>query len=172
GLPIEPDPGRQRVVVVTVTGGFSQSFVIAGAVSASFTGDGFKAFIASTNGNVSVFSPQLSLQTVGIGGTNTDVATLSSGPFTFVANSAGLKVLGTCNNAVQSIVPTITSPPHLVQSIRNADVFVAVNSTGVDIETATVTPLTPQPVDATNCTPNVAYSNQFIDFGLRPFTAR
>jgi hypothetical protein len=174
GMPIEPNTGKQRVVVVSVSGGVSQSFVIAGAVSASFTGDGFKAFIASTNGNVYVFSPQLSLQTVSIGGANTDVVTLSSGPFAFVANSAGVKALGTCNNAVQALSPPTNSTTiQLIQSIRNADIFVAVDSSGINVETATVTSLTPPvAVDASNCTPNVSYSNQFIDFGVGPFTAR
>lgn len=172
GLPIEPDPAKQRVVIANFSTNSVQSLIVAGAVAASFTGDGFKAFIVSNNGNVSIFSPQLSLQTINIPGVNNDVATLSSGPFVFVANStAGLQALGTCNNATQSINPTTTSTPQFVQSIRNADVFVAVNATGLDVETATVTPLTPQPITALNCTPNVSYSNQPINFGIGAFTA-
>src|SRR5262249_29626355 len=159
------DPARQRVVIVNVSNNTITPMVLSGAVAASFTGDGIKAFIVASNGNVYVFSPQQSLQTVSVGGASTDVATLSSGPFVFVANSAGLEVLGTCNNGQQPVLnnpPTNSSNIQLVQSIRNADVFVAVDSSGVDIETATVTSLTP-PVNITaaNCTPNVSYSNQF-----------
>ncbi len=169
--PIESRPDHQRLVIFagqTVT-----SFVLPGATEAAFDNDSFRAYIAVNNGNVYVFSPFLSVQTLSLGGVNSDVASLASGPFTYLVNGPSLQVLGTCNNTLQGTNPPATSPPQLVGSIANTNIIVAVNSTGLDIATATVTPLTP-PVSITtaNCTPNVSYTNQFIDFGLGAFIAR
>src|SRR5262249_26343994 len=200
--PIEPRADHQRLVIFTPGNNAAQSFVLPGAVAASFTGDGFKAFIAAdcshsnsplcpnSNTNAYVFSPSLSLQFFNLGNqiggssntvaNNIDVATLSSGPFAFFANVAspnptGLMQVSTCNNAPTnppSAIATTTPNIQFVQSFKNADVFVAVDSTGLDIETATVTALPPSIIDSTNCAPSVTYSNQFVDFGLGPFTAR
>ena len=201
--PIEPRADHQRVVIFTVGNSSLQSFVLPGAVAASFTGDGFKAFVAAdcshsnspvcpnTNTNAYVFSPFLSVQFFNLGNTigamsntvanNVDVATLASGPFAFFANVAspnatGVMQVSTCNNAPTnppSAIGTNTPNIQFVQSFKNADVFVTVDSTGLDIETATVTALTtPPPIDSTHCAPSVTYSNQFVDFGLGPFTAR
>lgn len=174
GTPIEPLVPSQRLVILSVSNNTVQSFVLPGAVAAAFTGDSFKAFIAANNGNVYVFSPFLTLQTISIGGANVGAATVASGPFAYLVNGgASLAVLGTCNNALQGLSPPATSTPQLVGSIGNINAIVAVNSTGVDIETAAITPLTaPLTLSAANCTPNVSYSNQFIDFGLGAFTAR
>jgi len=85
-------------------------------------------------------------------------------------------VIGTCNNVQQ---PTANNPPtnsstiQLVQPVANAEVIVAVDSSGVDVETATITPLTPpMTISPANCTPGITYSNQFLDFGIGAFTAR
>ena len=175
GNPIEPVGPSQRLVVFTTGSSTVQSFVLPGAVGAAFTGDSNKAYVAANNGSVYVFSPTATLQTLSIGGSNVDAATVASGPFAYVANSAGLDVLGVCNNVQQ---PTANNPPttsaiQLLGSTGNADIIVAVNQTGLDIETATITQLTPPLVlSPANCTPNVTYSDQFIDFGLGPFTAR
>ena len=201
--PLEPRADHQRVVIFNAGNSSVQPFVLPGAVAASFTGDGFKAFVAAdcshnttpvcTNGNVNayVFSPALSLQFFNLGNTigassntvanNIDVATLASGPFAFFANVAspnptGLMQVSTCNNAPTSppsAIATHTPTIQFVQSFKNADVFVAMDSTGLDIETATVTALTPPTtIDSTHCAPSVTYSNQFVDFGLGPVTAR
>jgi len=200
--PIEPRADHQRVVIFNPGNSSLQSFVLPGAVAASFTGDGFKAFVAAdcshsnapvcpnTNTNAYVFSPFLSVQFFNLGNTiggmsntvanNVDVATLASGPFAFFANVAspnatGLMQVSTCNNASTnppSAIGTNTPNIQFVQSFKNADVFVAVDSTGLDIETATVTALPPSIIDPTNCAPSVTYSNQFADFGLGAFTAR
>src|SRR5262249_5724480 len=186
-----------------VGNGSVQSFVLPGAVAASFTGDGFKAFVAAdcshsnspvcpnSNTNAYVFSPFLSVQFFNLGNkiglnsntvaNNVDVATLPSGPFAFFANVAspnatGLMQVSTCNNAPTnppSAIGTATPNIQFVQSFKNADIFVAVDSTGLDIESATVAALTPPTIiDSTNCAPSVIYSNQFVDFGVGPFTAR
>jgi len=176
GNPIEPVAANQRVWMFDRSANTITTFVSAGAVAANFDDDGFKAYIAANNGNVYVFSPLLTFVTLNIGGSNTDVVNLSSGPFVYVVNSAGLEVLNTCNNVQQ---PTINNPPtnspniQFVGAVKNKDQIIAVDSSGLDIETVTVTPLTPPTnITATNCAPNVSYSNQFVDFGLGAFTAR
>ncbi|HMF89852.1 MAG TPA: Ig-like domain-containing protein [Candidatus Angelobacter sp.] len=172
--PIDPVVGNQRLVVFTANNNTIQSFVLPGAVAAAFTGNSFKAYIAASNGNVYVYSPVLSLQTLSLGGANNDVTTLASGPFAYLVNGANLQVLGTCNNVLQGTTPGATSTPHLVGSFGNANTIVAVNDTGLDITTATVTALgAPVVITPANCTPNVSYSSpQFIDFGIGAFTAR
>ena len=203
--PIESRADHQRVVIFTAANSSVQSFVLPGAVAASFTGDGFKAFIAADcsqstvptcangNQNVYVFSPALTLQTINVGntiGTNTntvannvDVTTLASGPFAYLANVAspnptGLMPVSTCNNLTTtppSALATHSSSIQFVQSFKNADVFVAVDGSGVDIETATVTaptPPIPGGISSANCAPSATYSNQFVDFGLAPGIAR
>ena len=175
GTPIEPVGPAQRLVIFTTSTNTVQSFVLPGAVAAAFTGDSLKAYIAASNGNVYVFSPQATLQTLSIGGSNVDAATIASGPFAYIANSAGLDVLGTCNNAQQPTAnnPPVTSTVQLLGSTGNADIIVAVNQSGLDVETATITALTPPMViSPATCTPGVTYSDQFIDFAQGPFTAR
>jgi hypothetical protein len=177
--PIESRPDHQRVVIFTAGNSSVQSFVLPGAVAAAFTGDGSKAFVSATNGNVYVASffipPTFTFLTFSVGTSNIDVTTLASGPFAYLANApAGLQTMATCNNVVQaSNPPTNSSNIQFLQSFKNADVIVAVDSSGLDIETATVTALTPPTnISPTNCAPSVTYSNQFVDFGLGPFTAR
>lgn len=178
GSVIEPNPPNQRVWVFDQTTSTTQAFVLRGAVAAAIDNDGFRDYIVTGDGsgNVYVFSPALTLQTINVAGTHSDVAPLPSDAFVYLATSAGLEVVGTCNNSQQ---PTANNPPthsttiQLVQPVANADMFVAMDSTGIDVETATVTPLTPPIVmSPANCVPNVSYSNQFIDFGVGPVTAR
>lgn len=208
GLPIEPIGPNQRLSILNTANNSIQSFVLRGATAAAFTGDGFKAFIAAdcsqntppaatppttcpvgttgTNpGNLYVFSPQLSLQSVNVGGAtanNTDVTTMASGPYAFLVNGAGLTPVGTCNNAPQTPLapPSVNSTNiQMVKGTRNADLIVAVDSPlppatgtgGVDIITITLGPLTP-PITSTNCAPGASYSNQFVDFAQGAFTAR
>ena len=173
GTPIDPFPSEQRLWVFDKGANTITTFVQPGAVAANFDDDGFRAYIVASNGNVYVFSPLLTLQTFSIGGASTDVTQLASGPFVFVANSAGLKVIATCNNASQAATPpTNSSTIQFVQSVRNANTIVAVDSSGVDVETVNASDLTP-PVTITsaNCPGNVSYSNNFVDFGAGAFTA-
>ena len=178
GNVIEPNPPNQRVWVFDQSTNTTQAFVLRGAVAAAIDNDGFRDYIVTNDGsgNVYVFSPLLTLQTIHVAGTHSDVAALPSNGFVYLATSAGLEVVGTCNNVQQ---PTANNPPtnsttiQLVQPVANADMVVAMDSSGIDVETATITPLTPPTViSAANCTPNVSYSNQFIDFGLGAITAR
>jgi hypothetical protein len=75
--------------------------------------------------------------------------------------------LPTANNP-----PTHSSSISTVQSFKNSDTFVALDTTGINIETATVTaPTAPINITQSNCAPNVSFSNQFVDFGVGTFTA-
>jgi hypothetical protein len=175
-------PSQRLWVFSSANGNSTQMFVKPAAVAATFDTDGFRDYIVTNDGtgNIYVFSPSLSLQTINIGGTSSSVASLASDEFVYVANSAGLEVVATCNNVQQ---PTATNPPtnsstiQLVQPVANADTIVAVDSSGVDVETATVTsifhsnPPLPFVLSPANCQPNISYSNQFLDFGIGPFTA-
>ncbi|MCU1254456.1 MAG: hypothetical protein JWM83_755 [Candidatus Angelobacter sp.] len=173
GTPFDPFPSEQRVWIFDKSANTITTFVVPGAVAANFDDDGFRAYIVASNGNVYVFSPLLTLQTFNIGGASTDVTQLASGPFAFVANSAGLKVIATCNNAPQAATPpTNSSTIQFVKSVRNANTIVAVDSSGVDVISVNASDLTP-PVTITsaNCPGNVSYSNNFVDFGVGAFTA-
>jgi hypothetical protein len=198
GSPIEPHGPAQRLVILNGANNTVQRFVLPGAVSASFTSDGFKAFIAAdcshnlqpgpcppgldptTPGNVMVFSPFLTLQVLNIGASsnNSSVVTLPSASYAYFANSAGLQAMATCNDVPASANNPPTNPPtqttaiQLLGATSNANFIVAVDSPGVDIVTATPAPLaiTP-PLSAANCGPAVNYIPGFVDFGQGPFTA-
>ncbi|HZS29199.1 MAG TPA: hypothetical protein VFB76_18375, partial [Candidatus Angelobacter sp.] len=180
GTPIEPNPANQRVWIFNSSASTLTTFLSAGAVAATYDNDGFRAYIVSNNnsGNFYVFSPSLTFVTTNFGDTSnsTGAATLPSGPFAYVANSAGgLRAISTCNNAVQAVAPpTNTANIQFVAAPSNQDQIFAMDSSGVDVETVTVKPLVPplaSPFTAATCTPNVSYSNQFFDFGLGAFTA-
>jgi hypothetical protein len=208
GLPIEPIGPNQRLSILNAANNSIQSFVLRGATAAAFTGDGFKAFIAAdcsqntppastpptvcpvgttgTNpGNLYVFSPQLSLQSVNVGGAtanNTGVTTMASGPYAFLVNGAGVTPVGTCNNTPQPpLAPASINSTNIqmVSGTQNADLIVAVDSPlppatgtgGVDIITVTLGPLT-APITPANCAPSPSFSNQFVDFAQGAFTAR
>lgn len=182
GNVIQPVGPSQRLWVFNSSGSTTQMFVKPAAVAAAIDNDLFRSYIVTNDGtgNIYVFSPSLSLQTINIGGTSSSVAALPSDGFVYVANSAGLEVIATCNNVQQ---PTANNPPtnsstiQLVQPVAGADMFVAMDSSGVDVETATVTsifhsnPPLPFTLSPANCQPNVSYSNQFLDFGIGPLTA-
>src|SRR5579864_2728506 len=172
GTPIDPFPSEQRVWLFNKANNTITTFILTGAVAANFDDDGFRAYVAASNGNVYVLSSLLSPQTVSLGGVNTDVTQLPSGPFVYVANSAGLQAIATCNNAVQTTTPPTTSNPQFVQSVRDTNNFVVVNSTGLDFESANAANLTPPTtITPANCQGIITYSNNFFDFGIGAFTA-
>src|SRR5579864_5881748 len=172
GTPIDPFPSEQRVWLFNKANNTITTFILTGAVAANFDDDGFRAYVAASNGNVYVISSFLSPQTVSLGGVNTDVTQLPSGPFVYVANSAGLQAIATCNNAVQTTTPPTTSNPQFVQSVRDTNNFVVVNSTGLDFESANAANLTPPTtITPANCQGIITYSNNFFDFGIGAFTA-
>lgn len=183
GAPIDPNPAEQRLWVFDDNSSTLTTFIVPGIVAASFDDDGFKVFAVghgstanpTPNPNVTVFSTQLSLVNQTIAGTNTDVATVSSGPFVYVANSQGLQSIATCNNVQQSLTPPVNDPGsiRLVGSVLNQNQIVAVEATGLDVENVFTTFLIPPiPITAANCQEGVAYSNRFINFGVGAFTPR
>jgi hypothetical protein len=174
GQPIDNNPSEQRVWLFNKSASTITTFILTGAVAANFDDDGFRAYVAASNGNVYVLSSFLSPQTISLGGVNTDVTQLPSGPFVYVANSAGLQSIATCNNAPQTTNPPTNSTTNIqfVQSVRNSDTIMALEPTGLDVVTAFPSDLTP-PVTITpaNCPGNISYSNNFINFGIGPITA-
>jgi len=174
GNPIDPFPSEQRVWLFNKSNNTITTFILTGAVAANFDDDGFRAYVAASNGNVYVLSSLLSPQTLAIGGVSTDVTQLPSGPFVYVANSAGLQVIATCNNVIQSTTPPTNSTTNIqfVQSVRDSNNFVAVDSPGLDFESANAANLTPPTtITPANCPGIITYSNNFIDLGVGPFTA-
>ncbi|MBZ5505400.1 MAG: hypothetical protein LAO78_07930 [Acidobacteriia bacterium] len=184
GAPIDPFPSEQRLWVFDQAASTITTFIVPGVTAATFDEDAFRAYAVgkgdinnSNNGNVAIFSPLLTLvtQTVpGINNVNKDVTSLPSGPFVYVANSTGLLAIATCNNVVQATAPpTNSSTIQLVGSVKNSNAFIAMDATGLDVETVTTSaPAAPFTITPANCQENVSYSNQFIDFGLGAITAR
>ncbi|MFI5103420.1 MAG: Ig-like domain-containing protein [Terriglobales bacterium] len=164
----EPDPTHHRLFVYDVTANTVTTFILPGANAAAFTNDGAKAYITAGSNpqNVYVFSPFLTLQKLSVGGNAFSSATTASGPFAFLADSLGLKVVNVCDNSLAANAPS-TSTPQLVGAFQDNDTFVSVNSTGLDVDSLTVG------LPASGfCPPTVTHSNQFLDFGLGAFTAR
>jgi trimeric autotransporter adhesin len=174
GQPIDNIPSEQRVWLFNKSASTITTFILTGAVAANFDDDGFRAYVAASNGNVYVLSSFLSPQTISLGGANSNVTQLPSGPFVYVANSAGVQSIATCNNAPQTTNPPTNSTTNIqfVQSVRNSDTIMALEPTGLDVVTAFPSDLTP-PVTITpaNCPGNISYSNNFINFGIGPITA-
>jgi hypothetical protein len=176
GAPIEPNASNQRVWVFDSSNSTLTTFIAAGVATATYDDDGFRAYLLTNNGSGTffVFSPLLTFLTTSLGDTSNSTAatTLASGPFAYVANSAGLRSISTCNNTVQA--SPLAGTIQLVGGPKNQDQIFALNSTGLNIEAVTVTPPA-LPLaggfTAANCTKNVSYSNQFFDFGLGAFTA-
>ncbi|HEY2169412.1 MAG TPA: hypothetical protein VGJ30_07280, partial [Candidatus Angelobacter sp.] len=173
GNPIDPFPSEQRVWLFDKSNNTITTFILTGGVAANFDDDGFRAYVAASNGNVYVISSLLSPQTLAIGGVSTDVTQLPSGPFVYVANSAGLQAIATCNNVIQSTTPPTNSTNiQFVQSVRDSNMFIAVDSPGLDVESANAANLTPPTtITSANCPGIITYSNNFIDFGIGAFTA-
>ena len=177
GVPFQQNGPDQRVFVfdrganpATLT-----TFVASGAVAATFDDDGFRAYIIGNNGNFYVFSPLQTFVSTTLGTPGQDAVTLSSGPFVYVATpSAGVKVIATCNNAVQGASPTTNSSNiQLVSRVPNSDTIYAVDTTGINVESVSVTqPTPPVSITTANCAPSVAYNNTFVGFGAGPITAR
>jgi hypothetical protein len=189
GNVIQPIVANQRLWIFKSQSGGSTStgvFVKPAAAAAAINSDNFRAYIATNDnsGNVYVFSSGQSLQTITIPeAPATGVAFLPSGPFAYIAakpNAAGqhgLNALATCSNLQKTSPPTHSDTLQQVQQVPGADMVVAVDSSGVDVVTANVTsilsggPILPFNFTATNCQPNVSYSNQFLDFGVGAITA-
>jgi trimeric autotransporter adhesin len=156
----------QRLWVFDQGAGTLATFILPGAVTAAFDHDGFRAYIGADNGNVYVYSPFQTERTLTLTGAFTDAAPLASGPFTFLANSNGLNVISTCDNAVLPNAPT-TLTPLLLGEVKNANQIIAANTSGFEVITATI------PDDTGGqCHPPTTFANQAVDFGLGPLNPR
>lgn len=167
GVPIEPNPAKQRIWEFDLSNRVLQTITRPGAVAASFDPDNFKAYIAANDGNVYVFSTFFSLQNFLLGGSPVDVASLASMDFNFFANSGSLDVVATCNNSIRS--SALATAHQKVAPILNQDVMVAVSSTGLDLDTVTVNP---SPGTQFCPPPNPAHSVTSLNFGIGAFSAR
>ncbi|HET9791324.1 MAG TPA: Ig-like domain-containing protein [Candidatus Angelobacter sp.] len=156
----------QRLWVFDQAAGTLATFILPGAVTAAFDHDGFRAYIGADNGNVYIYSPFQTERTLTLTGAFTDAAPLASGPFTFLANSNGLNVISTCDNAVLPNAPT-TLTPLLLGEVKNANQIIAANTSGFEVITVTI------PDDTGGqCHPPTTFANQAIDFGLGPLNPR
>jgi hypothetical protein len=170
------DIHSQRIFIFDSSNNTLQTFILPGAVSAAFTSDGFKAYIAanfvdntltpSQQSRVYVWSPVLTLRTLTPSGTPSSVAPIAAGPLSVVADGSGLQVFNVCDNSLNTTLST-TSAPQLVAAQKNANTIAVVNQTGVDIKFANLPDTT-----IGQCPPPVTFNNQFSGFGLGTFTAR
>ncbi len=161
-----------QFVVYNVASNSASTFLVPNVVAAAFDADGSNAYVAASDGTIYVYEGSLGLHIFHLAGSPASVVALASGPFVYIVNTGGLNVMATCDNSMQASVTT-SATPQLVGSTLNADKVMAVGTTGVDIETVTVTPL-PAPASPTNifCPPTVSYNDQFLDFGVGAFVAR
>jgi hypothetical protein len=161
-------PNQVYVVNNSGTATGSVPLNINSATTATFSPDSAKAFILGDGGNtLYVYSPLQALQKYPLTAPANTVAFSSNGAFAFLAggNSAGgIDVLNTCNNLPATItiaglpasptflkmVPPGSAPtgnatiPALSQDdLHSLDVFVGVDSTGVDVIATTNASLPP-----------------------------
>ena len=167
----QADVASQRLFIFDGSNNTLQTFILPGAVSAAFTTDGSKAYIAafaalaSPAARVYVWSPVLTLRTLTETGTPTSAATIANGPLAYIANGSTINAINVCDNSFGTDVTTNTAP-QLLGSPKNTNTIVAVDQHGVDIEHAGFTDST-----VGQCPTPVFYSSQFEDFGV-PITAR
>ena len=176
GLPFVSDPASQRLFLVNVTstGSTTSTFILPGAFAAAFDNAGIKAYVAAQTGdgtnNIYVVSPFQSLQKLALPGIAIDATPLASGPLVFVATTGSpnaLNAFNVCDNSLLTPAPaTNNTSVQLLGSVLNLNVIVALEATGINLETVNVTPPA-----AGFCPPNVATGNLFLDFGIGPITA-
>jgi hypothetical protein len=163
----EPVAANQRLFIFDATSSTIQTFIKPGVTAAAFTTDGFKAYITANDGHVYVYSPFISLATLTDAAGLNNVTTLPSGPFAYVASAgAGIHAFAVCDNSAAGAPPTNSSNVQKLGAIPSTNQIVAVDTTGLDI----ISPTLADPATGF-CPPTATYTNQFIDFGVGPFTA-
>ena len=158
----QADVPSQRLFIFNSSNSTLQTFILPGAVAAAFTSDGSRAYIAANfvdpiSGNrqaqVYVWSPVTTLRTIPATGAPNSVASIAAGPLMYMANGSTVNVLNVCDNSFGTDMATNTAP-QLVAAPKNSNTIVAVDQTGVDIETANLSNdtigLCPTPVSYTN----------------------
>ena len=164
-------PNQVYVVNTSTSSAFTTALYINSATTAAFSPDSSKAFILGNGGNtLYVYSTLQAPVTIPLSAPATSIAFSSTGAFAFLAggsSTSNIDVFNTCNNSPVSLaltglpttptflkmVPAVSAPmgnatvPLLNQSdLANLDVFVGLDSTGIDvIATTTTTQLVPPP---------------------------
>lgn len=180
-----------QVYVVTAASSSSATVSplnISGANAAAVSPDGLKAFIIGckagagqcSNGGdtLYVFSTLQALQTIPLSTSPvsaTSVAFSSNGAFAFISEASGsgssLAIYNTCNNApstdVSSAVQTISLPsqPSFVKVLPDGIHIIALDNTGLDYMTTTITAAASQ----TLCPQFISASSQRIPLGQGTF---
>jgi hypothetical protein len=173
GKVLAVDPGETRAIVannnnvfvVTISNSQVQTLQIGGATAASWTPDGFEAYIVAGS-NITEYSPQLSPTTVSVGSQTPDVAFLVNGQFAYFAQGNGVAVRRPCDNAQVDTVTTSETPQKIRSATNNSAVFAVgsnATTTGVDVITPTIT-------STSGCGQTVTDVAKFSDFGAGVFT--
>lgn len=157
-------------------------FNITGATAAGFSPDGLKAFIVANGGNsIYVYSTQQALQNLtslpaGTGSAN--LVTFSpNGAFAYIAGTPpigpALTVLNLCDNSLADTVPLDATPAFLrlfpsLQAVGVPDRarFLTLDTTGMDLITATNTAITigpSNPPPQGSCPQSVTHTVQRVD---------
>jgi len=173
GTQIETDATKQRLFVFNQAANLLQTLVVPGVTGATFSPDGFKAYVTTDNGSFYEFSPFFSLtKNAATVSTATNVAFLGSNMFAYFSGGATLAPFSVCNDSPAADPVPASAAPQLVGAIDNSNQIVTVTSTGLDIITAAITP---PPIGSTVfCPPGpVVYSAPVtVNFGIGAFTAR
>jgi hypothetical protein len=164
----QADVPSQRLFIFDSSNNTLQTFILPGAVAAAFTSDGSKAYIgafdptaaASQQARVYVWSPVQTLRTIFGTGTPSSVAAVAAGPLMYMTNGSTVNVLNVCDNSFGTNMATNTTP-QLVAAPKNSNTIVAVDQSGVDIETANLSNDT-----IGQCPTPVSYTNEFQPFNI------
>ena len=144
-LPIDPFPSEQRVWLFDRKQSTITTFILTGAVAANFDDDGFRAYVAASNGNVYVLLIRCSPQSHDHWRREHRRDPLASGPFVYMANSAGLQAIATCNNVIAIHYSANELQHHTVRAVREEFEYILWRwiPRGLDFETANTPALTP-----------------------------
>jgi len=129
--------------------GATTNFLITGATAAAFSADGLKAFIvahdpsASPADHLYVYSSQMPLQTIPLGGQGFDVAFPGNGMFGFIAGANGTSYLPVCDSASPAGVPLVGGAPGAMIRQLPGNNFLTLNPPNVYTVSYTVTDVVP-----------------------------
>jgi trimeric autotransporter adhesin len=161
----QTDVPSQRLFIFDSGNHTLTTFIKPGAIAAAFTSDGSKAYIATNNGNVYVFSTTATLRTLTLAGSFNSAATIAAGPFAYLASGTAVNTLNVCNDAQNSDLPTSSAPQFVGAALVSNTVLVA-NQSGVDVQRATFNDQT-----IGSCPSPVSYADETQNFGVGTFKA-
>jgi hypothetical protein len=129
---ITSDPAQDRVFIFSTDANTVETLVIPDATQAAFSPDSFKAFILSGS-TLYVWSPSLSLKTIGYGTPLGDVDFQSTGQFAYITD-AQLGLRATCrNDSTASFDETVAagSATSLVRALPDSGGALVTTATGI-----------------------------------------